>query len=79
METLKGLETLSEEKLLDLSELDLSLVPSPVSKDEDDSEGIQIDSETFNQLSKDAVISNVGEMFKKVFEAEKDKLSGKLD
>lgn len=79
METLKGLETLSEEKLLDLSELNLSLVPSPVSKDEDDLDEIQIDSEIFNRATKDVVISNLGEMFKRIFEAEKDKLSGKLD
>lgn len=75
----KDLKESSDDQLLDLGELNLSLVPSPVSKDEDDSDKIQIDSETFNQLSKDAVINAISETFKQVFEQEKNKLSGKLD
>jgi len=75
----KDLEEPSDDQLLDLGELNLSLVPSPVSKDEDDSDKIQIDSETFKHLSKDAVINAISEMFKQVFEQEKNKISGKLE
>jgi HK97 family phage prohead protease len=73
------LEELSDDQFLDLSELNLSLVSSPVPKDESDSEKIQIDSETFKQVSKDAVLDAIGDVFKKIFEQEKNKLSGKLE
>lgn len=79
IETLKSLEEHSEDNLLDLSELNLSLVSSPVPKDEDDSDEIQIDSETFQKATKSAVIDNFSEMFRKVFQEEKDKFSGKLE
>lgn len=78
-ETLKDLEKISDEKLVDLSELDLPMVSSPVPKGEEDSDEIQIDSEIFQKAAKSAVMSNLGNAFKEIFEAEKDKLSGKLD
>jgi len=79
LKTKTDLELSSDDQLLDLSELDLSKVSSPVSVDKDDSSIIQIDPEIFNRVSKDAVIDAIRETFQKVFETEKNKLSGKLD
>lgn len=78
-ETIKGLEKFSDDKLLDLSELNLPMVSSPVPKGEEDSEEIQIDPEKFQQKSKEVILGGLSELFKRVFKEEKDKLSGKLD
>jgi HK97 family phage prohead protease len=76
----EGLENKSDDQLIDLSELSEKDLVLPVSNSlEDDSNKIEIDPDSFKQMSKDAVLEQLSSIFESILITEKNNFSGGLD